>query len=436
MLTTKQASSPKFSELISRWLLVIAILLFFIVALWGLSQVFWGLALAEVYNRLVGALADNTEFPLPLIKAGVVATVVIPLVWGAGDMLAGNKLHRRRTYTIIALYFIAYNFVLYGATKNANFRSRDGTAIRYCARTPAGLDCADRPGVDSRFGIVREPMSPAKVEELEAFDNRIRGGKFASITITRDTPAFNPATGHALLYYTLDSNGGYRWSQGPGFDVTTGLEAQPVTPAILDAYWQQQAEFAVEAQARAAQALADQKLAADTAVRSARKAELAAIFQADDAQAGAIDVAVSLRAVTRDDHVLLGTLTDALGAGLRDAKVHPEPIAATFRDSKGADGMFAGDLALWREARSLGMLADVDRVVLGTLSADCETGYQETIRCELSFETRAFDGDGNLLGTNVTSDISAGFNRRDATREGVSRIADKLRVEARQLVQL
>lgn len=421
---------------IKRLLVAAATVLSVVIALWLAGKLIWRVTLGQAYGYLVATVSDASGLPTRLIAAGVLLAVVIPVLLGAVRIFDRDKRVRQRSYALIAMYVAVYNVGVYYATYGDNFRSADGAPLKYCARTPAGLYCAERPGVDPHYGIRMEPMIPDKIAELEGFDVRIRTGNIDPIEISRGTPAFDPATGQPVLYYTRDDTGAYRWFGGPGFDVHSGEEARPATKDVLRDHWQRQEVHAAATAEREAQARQQAVQQVAAAARDARKAMLTGLLRVVGATPNDVDVAVAIQTESQDEVALARVLTDGLARGLSSARVHGNFIRSVPDQAAAVASLYSGNASILREARALGLLSGVDRFVVGRLTAECAPGHLETTRCELRLETHAIDGDGNSLDVSVNDDIAAGFSRKEAMREGVQRLAELLSADARGILRL
>lgn len=413
--------------------------------LWLVAQAVWLAGIKAIWGYVVDSIQDVTG--LNTFLARVVATVgAIPLLWGIADVFSFKSKRRSFSFTVIALYILLFNAAMYAATRNQNVRFVDGEVMRYCAVTPKGAYCADKPGFDPTYGMKLEPMTPDRIRLVEAYEKRLASGYFQPIELLHETPVFDPVTGEAVLYYTTLPNGEHRFFNGPGFDAASGAELKPASPALIEAYWRgleqakQAREKAVQAeQSRQLQLAETRKREEQEQVQTerikARKAELMDVLNSPHASSSQLDVAVMIRVSEHLDRQSSNKLIGALESGTSSVRFHDAVFRSSFLYSNQADELFDGNLHIWKEARKFGLLPDMDRVLVGSLDANCAPGYQGTTRCDVSFEYHAFDADGELLGDGVVHEVGAGFDRRGATEAGLARVAEKLRANSQTLVK-
>lgn len=227
------------------------------------------------YSRLTLQISEQSGLNLYLVKAAA-ALLAIPLVYGIKFLHSLNRKRRQIGVALIAFSTVLYNTGLYWLTRDANF-SLQGKTLKWYAITPVGVKYYDRPGVDTKYGILTKPVTPDVVRYLEKL-----GGSPLALQDPSKAEWFNPITDDPELWYAELPNDTFKFFNKPGFDPTTGATLQPVSKEFHDR-WQAQRTAAQadeqkrrEAAGRAAATKEEADRAAGELLRQQEAVQLAA----------------------------------------------------------------------------------------------------------------------------------------------------------------
>lgn len=121
------------------------------------------------------------------------------------------------------------------------------------------------------------------------------------------------------------------------------------------------------------------------------------------------------------------TAVSSLETGLRDAapgsQLSNAVFSARFRSEGYFDRVFAGQASLLEE---IGVFIQVDRVLLGRLSATCDksSARDDMAICDVSLDYRIFTRNG-IAGSGRVTQRGGGFSRDDAIVRGAELIAER-----------
>lgn len=218
---------------VSKVLLILAVLaVFFVPTIIAAKYV----ALWEIYSHFVAQVSNITGVNRYLITAA--STILfVPFFVGINFLLSFRTTRRMAGSAILMTMWVLYNVGLYYGTKDAYFAFAKGETLKWCAITPEGVKCSDRPGVDPTYGIPLQAVTPEKVKELLL----LQKGEFKPIDPTKEgKPFFNPLTGEPQVWYYKYPDGTVEFYDKPISHPITGARLRPVTQEIILEWRQKQ----------------------------------------------------------------------------------------------------------------------------------------------------------------------------------------------------
>ncbi len=218
-------------------LILIALLLVGVIFLGWLEK----FAIFGTFHFAVERIVDASGLSIYLVK-GVLAIALVPFFLAVREigklpLFKGvGRFSKTLAWAILVVYTSAYFFAMFLATKDNYFRHLSGKevkATKFYALTPEGIRFFDTDGVDPKYGIALQPVTPAIIANLE----RAKRGDVAKILVVKslaDVTFFDPLTGQAKVWFCQPPDGEVRLFSTSGFDPETGQSLQPVTPEFVE----------------------------------------------------------------------------------------------------------------------------------------------------------------------------------------------------------
>ncbi len=183
------------------------------------------LTIYSAYKRYVDRFSEITRLD-PYLANVVFLLFLVPVFFGARSFLFGLRRAKRRAgLAVLITLGLLYNFSLYLVTRNQYFV---GTETKYYALVPGGVAFSARPGIEPRYGIPFQPVTPDKIKWLL----RIQQGQIQVVQDPARHDWFDGVTRDPVLWYYTDLDGNFHFFDGPGYAPATGDELKPVTPDI------------------------------------------------------------------------------------------------------------------------------------------------------------------------------------------------------------
>lgn len=215
-MRSDESSSVRWAKAIAVTLALIAV--FALVAITFKSWFLW-----EAYWHTVDRVASATGASVYLVRA-LAVLLFAPVLLGLVGILRGGN--RRRLGAWLIVYFVAYNLVLYGATRE-RWVGADGEVVKYWAITEDGLYVSSSPGYAPDGRPLAKADSPERIHWLR----KVAAGS--------DTPVdpcvatwFNINIGEPELWYHDFGDGETDFFNRPGRHPRSGQVLQPVTSAL------------------------------------------------------------------------------------------------------------------------------------------------------------------------------------------------------------
>lgn len=217
------------SEDRNRYFIALAILLFLFLV-FVLPSFFFAqyLSASAMYSFAVDSFTRTVGLNPWLVKATVVL-LIVPFLWAMNRVLSFRPKKRAAGIAVIVVYVSGYFFAMYFATKEVYFSHAEGEVVKWYAATPEGYRFFDSPGVDPKWGIDLQPVTPELLRVVR--------------TITPppqdDDMFFDPTTGANLRWYSTEVSGAFKLFGHPGHNPATGDSLFPVTRDIARLYYEQ-----------------------------------------------------------------------------------------------------------------------------------------------------------------------------------------------------
>lgn len=238
-------------------------------------------------DHVTQSLANRSGVSIFLVK-GIGLIVTFPFFWALaqsaknyfgllgllGPAFDPLKIYRDKYGWIVIGYTGLFWIVMWGA-------SRDAFAYKFCAVTPEGIVTADSPGKDPVYGVLFKPCTPEQAKILRARGGHLQAAQEITIPKGRRVLWFDGATGEALIYYSLRSDG-YHFFNGPGNDPETGSPVQPVTQPVVNEFHSRQRNLDAQQTSARKQAFAEEKRRQQTADDESAAARAQQLFAGQD----------------------------------------------------------------------------------------------------------------------------------------------------------
>lgn len=339
--------------------------------------------------------------------AGVVgaffyAFLWVPMLWLTLSSLAmPNRM--RQLVPIFALWL-----VFYGSTpvlklwlgSNVCFDQATGEPLKWFTKAPDGtLTLYDAPGFDPS-GLAKQPVTSqiCRIVKLQA--EGIHPQRISN-DVSR-IEFFDPTSGSAKVWYSVDSDGSIRFFNAEGFDPGTGALLKPVTDAVIGTA-KAQASAAKEAAQRASaaeaekqrQAAQDAAARAQAAAEQKRHAALVSAFSPGSYSSGVVILGGAPADQSEFSQRALEPVLNALGASVRAKGLTTDRLRPAVYASGQFDALFHGDKAALVEVE---LAAKMRSAVLLTVSANCQRAASVTgVRsCTATTKVRVLSMRNNL----------------------------------------
>lgn len=204
--------------------LLMSVLIFVVVPIWvGRSVAVW-----HLHWRYVEEVSNLTGLNHYIVTAAGLL-LFIP-VWFGAKMAMSVRSSRDRYLGagIILGLAVLYNVGLFWATRETSFAFATGASMKWYAVTPEGVKYFDRAGVEPKYGVPLQPVTPQVARQLEMMER----GTVRPVDPERVT-LFNPNTGQAQAWYYRYPDGNLEFYDRPGHHPVTGTLLQPVTQEII-----------------------------------------------------------------------------------------------------------------------------------------------------------------------------------------------------------
>jgi hypothetical protein len=184
-----------------------------------------GLTVFAAYKRCLDNFSQVTGLD-PYLAIVVFLLLLVPFFIGARFYLfSPKKINRRTGLAILLALGVLYNAGLYFAARD---QSLIGMDRQYYALVPGGVVFSARPGTEPRSGVLFRPMTADKIRWLL----RIQKGQIQAVPNPALHDWFDSVTRDPLLWYYTDSEGIFRFFDGPGYAPATGDELKAVNPDV------------------------------------------------------------------------------------------------------------------------------------------------------------------------------------------------------------
>jgi hypothetical protein len=282
--------------------LVIGITLACLPMMLALYELYWGRdQLHTLLYEDVG-LNDSTASVLAVVGSFIYAIVWIPLsmwVW----KLFFWRFDLKQLAIMFGCWVLIYGhvpFIHAVFSKDICFNQRTGASTKWYIQAPNGeITLSDNAGYDAVFGVAKQPATQKVCALLSRQKSNGHPNK-----ITSDVGSiqyFDPNTGNAKVWFTMDADNNYVLFDASGFNPTTGEALRAMTPATVSDILSRQAK--AKAADKAASAEREAKIEAQRlATIAADKVQAAAV----EAQRLAADAAERKAQAqkAKDDHVI------------------------------------------------------------------------------------------------------------------------------------
>lgn len=251
----------------------------------------WGSAVitgAVLFSRGLNSLADLMHMP-DWVKSMTFWALLVPFSLLFAQTFSPFQKSRWRSTTFLIGTAVIYWSIVAILNYHRYFDPITGQPLKWVDVDPYGrVYLSDRPGVDPKTGRPWIPVTPALVQKFYAPQNIPSTPQKAD---PKSGAWFSPYTGEALLfYYHPSTNDSWEFFKGtPGmFDERTGSPLLPVTHAIQQEWQSDMERQQVEAAAREAKRITEEreaakKAAAEQAAREIQQQEAAKKAAAEEA---------------------------------------------------------------------------------------------------------------------------------------------------------